>query len=303
MKSIPPKIFLITGGTGFIGKALCSKLSEQGAKIFVLTRSLRESNKQVHYITSLAELKKVKVDIIINLAGETIAQRWSCKAKEKIINSRVSITSDIVEYIKNAKHKPSLFISGSAIGYYGIDKTKEFNENTTPKEQQSFAQKVCSLWEKEALKVQKSVARLVLLRTAVVLNHDGGMLAKLLPSFRLGLGSIVGEGKQPISWIDREDLIRLILFIIENKEITGAINGSAPSPVSNKTFSLQLAKALHRPCFLKIPAFVFRLIFGQMADELMLAGQKVLPEKALKSGFKFSYPTIELSLNKIFKVK
>jgi uncharacterized protein (TIGR01777 family) len=301
LKDISQKVFLITGGTGFIGKALCKKLSEEGAEIFVLTRTLKESSKKIHYINSLSELVNVKIDIVINLAGETIAQRWSEKAKDKILNSRISVTSDIVQYIENAKHKPNLFISGSAIGYYGNDDTIEFNETTKPKNTESFSHKICKLWEEEALKAQNHVTRLILLRTAVVLEKNGGMLAKLLPSFHLGLGSIVGDGKQHISWIDREDLIRLILFIIENNEITGAINASAPNPVSNKIFSLSLAKALHRPCFLKTPAFVLRLIFGQMADELMLAGQKILPDKALKNGFKFSYPTIELSLNKIFK--
>ncbi len=301
MEGIEQKVFLITGGTGFIGRDLCNKLAEAGAEIFVLTRKLRNSTNQIHYINSLSELKDIKVDIIINLAGETIAQRWSTKAKEKILNSRLSITSGIVEYIKTCEHKPSLLISGSAIGYYGNDKTKEFDENAQLSLNDSFAHRVCRLWEEEALKAQEFIPRIVLLRTSVVLEKDGGMLGKLLLSFRLGLGSIVGDGEQTISWIDREDLIRLIFFIIENREISGPINACAPNPVNNRFFSLQLAKALHRPCFLRTPAFVFRLIFGQMADELMLAGSKVLPGKALSHGFKFLNPTIEKSFNKIFK--
>jgi len=301
LKGIAQKVFLITGGTGFIGKALCSKLAEEGAEIYVLTRKPKNSTNQIHYIESLSQLKNVKFDVVINLAGETIAQRWSSKAKAKILNSRLSITADIVEYIKTCKHKPSLLISGSAIGYYGNDKTKEFDENTKLSSNNCFAHRVCRLWEEEALKAQEFIPRVVLLRTSVVLEKDGGMLGKLLLSFRLGLGSIVGDGAQTISWIDREDLIRLIFFIIKNKKISGPINACAPNPVNNKVFSLQLAKSLHRPCFLKIPAFVFRLIFGQMADELMLAGQKVLPRKALRNGFNFLYPTIDKSFNKIFK--
>jgi len=301
LKEIAQKVFLITGGTGFIGKALCNKLAEAGAEIFMLTRKPIASLNQIHYIKSLSELKNVKIDVVVNLAGETIAQRWSNKAKERILNSRLSITADLVEYIKSAEHKPSLFISGSAIGYYGNDKTKEFDENTKLSSNNCFAHRVCRLWEEEALKAQKFIQRIVLLRTSVVLEKDGGMLGKLLLSFRLGLGSIVGNGEQIISWIDREDLIRLIFFIIENKKISGPINACAPNPVNNKVFSLQLAKALHRPCFLKMPAFLFRLIFGQMADELILASQKVLPVKALSNGFKFLYSTIDKSFNKIFK--
>lgn len=301
MLNIVEKSFLITGGTGFVGKELCFNLAEKGAKLFILSRNSHQSTNNIRYVKSFSEISKEKIDVVINLAGETIAQRWTKKTKERILNSRISVTSDLIEYIKNSEHKPSLLISGSAIGFYGNHHIGEFTEDTKPSASMGFAHKVCKSWEDEALKAKKYVERVVLLRTAVVLEKNGGMLAKLLPSFRLGLGSIISNGKQPLSWIDREDLIRLLVFIIENKDINGPINACAPIPSTNETFSRALAKALNRPCFLKVPSFVFRLIFGQMADEIMLSGQKVLPKKALENGFTFLYPTVEESLNKIFK--
>jgi uncharacterized protein len=300
------KTVLVTGGTGFIGNALCDRLIKSGFRVYVLTRrersSLSNNNNDVIYITKLDALVDTQIDIIINLAGESISKRWSAKTRVNIYDSRIITTRHIVEYIKSLNKKPALLISGSAVGYYGMDPQKVFYEETAPSnKEQSFAQHLCKSWEEEANQAQKLGTRVVLLRIGPVLEKDGGMLSKLLPSFYLGLGSTIGTGTQWLSWIDRDDLIDLILHIISNSKICGPINATAPNPVTNAQFSSALAKTIKRPFLLKVPAFIFKAIFGQMANEIMLQGQKVLPQKALHNGFKFNYPTIEESLQKIFR--
>lgn len=297
------KTILVTGGTGFIGQALCKRLITLGYKLYVLTRSTTyKSDKSIIYVNTLSELGDIDIDIIINLAGETISKRWTKTAKEQIYNSRILTTRNIVNYIKSKARKPALLISGSAIGYYGTDAQRSFNEESDVSNTAAgFAHALCRAWEEEALQAETLGVRVVRLRIAPVLGKGGGIISKLLPSFYLGLGSQIADGTQWFSWIDLDDLIDLILFCISNPEIHGSINAAAPTPVTNKDFSLKLAKAINRPCFLKTPAFFFKLVFGEMAEEIMLNGQKVLPQKALEHGFSFSYPSIEQSLAKIFK--
>jgi len=298
---------LITGGTGFIGKHLCQRLLEEGYILYILTRNKKLNgpgeSPVKFYINNLSEIQNIDIDIVINLAGETIAQRWTKNVKHKIYSSRIEKTRDLVNFMRSKKTKPTLLISGSAVGYYGTDSEKTFTEEDVNSVTSSqFASSLCKAWEDEASYAVPLGIRTVLLRIAPVLEKDGGMLAKLLLSFRLGLGSQIGSGHQFLSWIDRDDLIELILFTIHQKNINGPLNAASPNPIRNKEFSLALGKALRRPCFLRIPEFVFKLIFGQMAEEIMLNGQKVLPEKAMRYGFKFSYPTIEKSLSKILRV-
>jgi uncharacterized protein len=300
------KTVLVTGGTGFIGVVLCERLAESGFKVYVLTRAesraLHSHNNLIVYVNKLEVLGKVEIDLIINLAGESISQRWTRKAKENIYNSRILTTRYIINYMRSIKKRPQLFISGSAVGYYGGDSLKVFDEETGfSEDEKGFAQYLCQSWEAEARRAETLGVRVVLLRIGPVLEKNGGILSKLLPSFYLGLGSQIGSGRQWFSWIDRDDLIDLILFIISNTQIYGPINATAPNPVTNKDFSLALAKAINRPCLIKTPAFLLRLIFGQMAEEIMIQGQKVLPKKALNHGFRFAYPTIEKSLEKIFR--
>jgi uncharacterized protein (TIGR01777 family) len=298
-----PKKILITGGTGFIGQALCDCLLNQGYMLYVLTRKRNLSDQTANpnkiYINNLSDIQDNDINIVINLAGETISKRWTKSTKKRIYNSRILTTQDLVNYMRLKKIKPTLFISGSAVGFYGTDQEKIFDEDTSGSKYNSeFASHLCKAWENEALHAVALGVRTVLLRIGPVLEKSGGMLAKLLPSFYLGLGSLIGNGKQWLSWIDREDLIKLILFVIEHNDIEGPINATAPNPVTNKDFALTLAKAVKRPCLLKIPGFIFKLIYGQMANEIMLKGQKVLPTKALNHGFEFSYPTLEQSFAK-----
>ncbi len=300
------KTVLVTGGTGFIGTVLCARLVQSGFKVYVLTRSesrvLHSHNNLIVYVNKLEMLGMVEIDVFINLAGEAISQRWTRKAKENIYNSRILTTRYIIDYMKSLKKKPQLFISGSAVGYYGVNSLKVFDEETGfSEDEKGFAQYLCQSWEAEARRAETLGVRVVLLRIGPVLEKNGGILSKLLPSFYLGLGSQIGSGRQWFSWIDRDDLIDLILFTISNTQIFGPINATAPNPVTNKDFSLALAKVINRPCLIKTPEFVLRLIFGQMAEEIMIQGQKVLPQKALNHGFHFVYPTLEKSLEKIFR--
>jgi len=300
------KKILITGGTGFIGKHLCDRLIKDGHTLYILTRNQKlngtGNGHGKSYLNNLSEIQNIDMDIIINLAGENIAQRWTEDAKNRIYNSRITTTRDLVNFMKSKQTPPTLFISGSAVGYYGTNYDETFTEeNIAETTNSEFASSLCRAWEEEASHATDLGIRTVFLRIGPVLEKDGGMLARLLPSFRLFLGSQIGDGRQSLSWIDRVDLVELILFIMHQEHIDGPVNATSPNPVTNKEFSLALAEALRRPCLLKTPEFVFKLIFGQMAEEIMINGQKVLPQKALGCGFEFCYPTIQQSLSKIFK--
>ncbi len=304
--NISSKKILITGGTGFIGNHLCDRLLKDGHRLYILTRNQKLNNiatgNNKSYFNHLSQIQNIDIDIVINLAGETIAQRWTKSAKNRIYNSRISTSRDLINFMKAQQKLPKLLISGSAVGYYGCNNDKAFTEEDIPKNTNlEFSSSLCKDWENEALGASNLGVRTVCLRIGPVIAKDGGMLAKLLPGFLLCIGSQIGSGQQWLSWIDRDDLVELIIFIIHNKHIDGAVNATSPYPVTNKEFSLALAEALHRPCFFKTPEFVFRLIFGQMAEEIMLKGQKVLPKKALDCGFEFFYPTIEQSFLKIFR--
>ncbi|MBM4222912.1 MAG: TIGR01777 family protein [Gammaproteobacteria bacterium] len=293
---------LITGGTGFIGKVLCDRLSMLGYHLYILTRQKRlHSTQSVTYIQTLNELNDIQIEIIINLAGESIATRWTEQSKDRIYKSRIETTKALIEYIRSVNIRPKLFISASAIGFYGASLSQDFFEDTSPiNTTSSFASTLCQDWERTAREAESFGIRTVLLRLGVVLGRNGGILSQLFPSFYLGLGSQVGKGDQWLSWIDRDDLIELVLFVMQNSNVTGVLNATSPNPITNKEFSYALATAMHRPCFLRIPQWVIKQIFGQMGEEIMLNGQRVFPKKAIAYGFQFHYERIEKSLSKIF---
>ena len=292
---------LVSGGTGFIGTALCDRLSASGFIVYVLTRKkpLPHHQAKITYLNTLNELSDTPIDIVINLAGESIAKRWTRTAKQMIYDSRILTTRALVDYMRQAQHKPTLFISASAIGYYGYDHPDQvFAEDTVVQKTTGFAQSICQDWEAEAKRAQDLGIRLILLRIGPVLGKNGGMLSKLLPSVQHGLGAQMGNGKQWISWIDRDDLISLFLFLIHHPNLEGPVNATAPYPVSNKEFSLALAKVLNKPLYLTIPDIIMRILFGDMATEIMLNGHRVLPNRITTEGFSFAYPRIEASLSK-----
>ena len=292
---------LITGGTGFIGTALCSKLlNDKKNKLTILSRNPEKIKIPAKSISSLKLLEKdTSFDIIINLAGEPIAdKRWTEKQKQKIITSRIDTTDKVIEYIKTAKHKPKLLINGSAIGYYGINKTdKDFDENDTG--DNSFSSTLCKQWETAALQAKSFGVRTCLLRTGIVLGKNGGALSKILPPFNMGLGGKIGSGEQWMPWIHLEDLVGIILHCIEHDDINGAINGTSPNPLTNQNFTKILGLVLNRPTFMSIPAAIIKLLMGQMGVELLLSGKKILPVKITDKGYQFQYPELENALQNI----
>ena len=294
---------LITGGTGFIGKVLCKRLLVEGHSLFILTRRPETVTGQGKAISQLSELPESgdasRIDAVINLAGEPIAnKRWSAKQKELIISSRLDTTRMLIDYFKEVTHSPSVFISGSAIGYYGTGvSNEELNEGAAGDD--SFSSKLCQQWESKALEAQDLGIRTCLLRTGIVLGKDGGALSKMLLPFKLGLGGRIGCGDQWMPWIHVDDLVSIILHCIDNESLSGPVNGTAPSPVTNGAFSRELARALRRPALFPLPAFVVRLLMGEMGEELLLSGKKIVPEKLLHSGFNFHYDSLQAALRNI----
>ena len=289
---------LIAGGTGFIGRHLSSYLVSQGYKVTILTRVIpSKKNSSFHYIDSLNN--KDSYDIIINLSGKSLnSGRWNNKLKNELINSRVDSTQKIINYIEEIKEKPSLFINASAIGVYGSHLFEKFTENSQ-KTEQSFLSNLCEKWENIASKVSDPNVRVCYLRTGIVLGSDGGALKPMQIPFKFGLGASLGDGNQWMSWIHIEDVIRSILFIIQNKEISGPVNIVSPNPVINKEFSKTLANSLNRPLFFSIPKVVIKILLGEMGSELLLSSQFVVPEKLIKNGYTFKYTDLNDALKAI----
>jgi len=297
----------VTGGTGFIGKPLCQGLIDQGHYVTIVTRNMEKAASLFHgRITLVESLNTLSAhdafDAVINLAGEPISQRWSAKSQAEMLNSRMRMTGELIAFMTRASHKPSAFISGSAIGTYGTDEATTFTEETPASKDivGAFPREICEQWEAIAKAAEDLGIRTCLLRTGIVLETDGGALAQMLFPFEFGLGGPMGNAKQWFSWIHRDDLIRLIIHLLNNESMHGAVNATAPEPVTNKVFSRALGKAMRRPAILPLPAFQVKLLFGNMGETLLLAGQKVLPEKALQHGFRFHYPSIDAALQHIF---
>ncbi len=290
---------LVTGGTGFIGTVLVKLLITEGHQLTLLTRRPEEPSLQTlcntDIIQSLDQLTpKHRFDAIINLAGEGIAdKRWSTTRKQQLLDSRLKTTQALIDFIKQAEHKPGCLISGSAVGYYGDQGDKEVDEETEPNS--DFGQELCRRWETLAQQAQQEGVRACLLRTGLVVGHNGGFLKRMLLPFKLGLGGPIGNGQQWMSWVHLEDLVQLILWLLNNKDCQGAYNGVAPDPVTNKVFTQILARCLHRPALIPAPAPILKLALGEMST-LLLTGQKVWPKRALKQGFVFRFTELEPAL-------
>ncbi len=309
--------YLITGGSGFIGTELVKQLLLENHDITVLTRNEvatakhfaalmnaeREdfqSKTKVKTIGSLDEINPDQsFDIVINLAGQGIAdKRWTDEVKQQLVDSRIHITRALYEYLKEALIKPDVCISGSALGYYGLRETDD-KINESGETDNSFSSQLCQQWEAEAQAIEALGIRTCYLRTGIVLGKKGGALAKMLPSFKMGLGGRIGSGKQWMSWIHIEDLIGIIRFSVDNETVSGPINATASEPVSNKDFSKTLAKVLRRPAIFPMPAFIVKRLFGEMGEELLLSGQRVIPEKITQAGYQFKYAKLEDALRDI----
>ncbi len=297
---LPPQRVLVTGGTGFIGTALCQTLIDQGHRVTILTRDAASAAAKLHgrvtFIPALTAIATDEVfDTVINLAGEPLASgRWSEAKKRRIHESRVHTTEALLTLIARLEHKPALLISGSAIGYYGNDAVRDLTEESSPNP--GFTNEVCAVWEAAARKAEAFGVRVCLLRTGIVLEKNGGALAQMLFPFEFGLGGPMGSGGQWMSWIHRDDLIGLMLHIIHDGTIRGPINATAPNPVMHRDFVRALGRAMKRPAFLPLPGFVLRLLLGEMGQALLLEGQKVLPTKAQAHGYVFRFAHISEAL-------
>ncbi len=294
--------FLITGATGFIGTRLVEALTAAGHEVTVLTRDPAKAanlRPPLRLITSLDDVPSdARIDVIINLAGEPIANGlWTGKKRERILQSRLKMTEGIVRLIGWLEKPPALLISASAIGVYGAHGDEKLDENAELRP--SFGRDVCTAWEAAARQAEVLGVRVVTLRIGLVLGTDGGMLGQMLPSYEFGLGARIGSGEQWMAWIERDDLIRMIARIVSDKAISGPVNGTAPEPVRNAVFTRELARALRRPAFLAIPAWLLHSAAGDMADELLLTGRRVVPAGMLARGFKFQHETLRGALAKI----
>jgi uncharacterized protein (TIGR01777 family) len=298
-----PHTVLITGATGFIGSRLAQALSAAGHDVIALTRNPAKAivlRPPFRLITSLDQLPAAtRIDAVVNLAGEPIADGlWTRAKRRRILTSRLRVTRALLRLIGRLQQPPKVLISGSAIGWYGAWQDEALTEFDGGKN--GFLYGVCEAWEQTARRAQRVGVRVVRLRIGLVLGPQGGLLRALHVPFRLGLGGRIGSGAQWMSWIARDDLVRLIAHAIATPELTGPVNATAPEPVRNSDFAQALAGALGRRTRLRYPAALLRLVAGDLAGELMLAGQRVLPAKAEASGFAFRYPTLASALAGLF---
>jgi uncharacterized protein (TIGR01777 family) len=304
------KDIVIIGATGLIGQHLVSHLMSTGYYPIVVTRNISKGKKlfgesvQVVFwdgidASSLTEIINGSKGVV-NLAGESIATRWTKKKKETILKSRVNTTNTIVHAIKGCSHPPEVFIQASAIGYYPYDLIEQVDENGMVGN--GFLSQVVMQWEKAADKVEDK-SRLVIIRTGIVLSADGGFLDKILPPIKMFFGGWFGSGTQMLSWIHIDDHVNAIQFLIENNTVKGIFNLVSIEPLTYKQFVKQIGKNLKRPIWAPIPTFVVRLIFGQMANEVILSSQNVLPQRLLALGFKFKFIRIEGALKDLLHKK
>lgn len=287
----------ISGGTGFVGRALVQALCARGDECVVFSRDPASARlPQGAIAEKLDEAEPLPperlhgADAVVNLAGESVATRWTAEVKRRIKTSRVATTLSLVQAAQTAG-TVKRFVSASAVGYYGNDRgAVPLTESSSPGS--DYLAEVCHAWESAANTASTSEMRVVLLRIGVVLHPEGGALEKMLTPIRLGVGGRIASGKQYVSWIHRDDLVSMILFALENDAVQGPINATAPEPVTNAELTLALAKKLRRPAIFPVPAFALRALFGEMADNIT-GGQRVLPHRAEELGFTFRYPRLD----------
>lgn len=286
----------ITGGTGFIGRALIQQLKSENHHFTLLTRNtaMKSDNTHISYCYSLDALVDLNdFDAVINLAGEPIFdKRWTDEQKRKLIESRANLTNKLSQLINASANPPHTFLSGSAIGIYGdLPPSANFYTESTACHSESFASKLCKQWEMAALQAESDKTRVCIIRTGTVLSPEGGAVKKMLPLYQCGLGGKLGSGKQYWAWISLKDHIQAVIFLLKNANCSGAYNFVAPNPVKNEVFNRIFAKAVNRPAFFAVPEFVLRLALGER-DSLLLDNQQLVPEKLLAAGFVFQDPIL-----------
>jgi uncharacterized protein (TIGR01777 family) len=290
---------LITGGTGFIGQALCPRLAAAGHELVILTRQSTPALPRgaASAVTRLDTLDAGDFGAVINLAGAPIGDaRWTESRKRLLLESRVGTTAKVVEWMRCAARPPGVLVSGSAVGYYGEQGDRPITEDTPPTP--GFTHDLCAAWEAEAEKATKFGVRVCRMRIGVVLDRGGGALAKMLPAFRLGAGGTLASGAHYFPWIHREDIVAICQWLLERPESRGAYNAGSPNPVTNAQFTRALGRALGRPTVLPMPRSALKLLFGEMS-ELLLVSDRMLPKRLLEEGFRFRYPDLAGALGSI----
>lgn len=290
---------LVLGGTGFIGSALCKALASEGHALVLKTRDPDRWKDRFRSISDFSQLAaQERFDAVVNLAGEPIAdKRWTAAQKQRIVQSRTESTHSLLEWLSGLPVKPRVLIQASAIGYYGVSESEDIVDESVGGDG-SFSSELCRLWEAGAQGGESLGIRTCVLRTGVVLGH-GGALTRMLPAFRWGLGGRLGDGQQWFSWIHLADMVGIIRFCLERPDMRGAYNCTAPHPVRNETFTRALARVLHRPAVLHLPAWLVERLTGQMGRELLLRGRKVVPARLLAEGYAFQYTDLECALKAI----
>jgi len=300
---------VIAGGSGFLGLPLAQRLSAEGHDVLILTRrrDFTAGHGRVRAITWTphgdAGGWASEIDgagAVVNLAGESIgAKRWTAGRKQRILESRLLATRSMVAAIRRAAVPPSVLVNGSAVGYYGPHGDEIVTEET--RAGADFLAHVCVQWEAEAERASSDRTRVVCMRTGLVLETSGGALPRMLPPFRLGVGGPLGTGHQYWPWIHRDDWMALVRWTIQSPSVSGPVNATAPQPVTNQEFAAALGRAIRRPALLPMPAFALRLILGEMADGLLLSGQRAVPQRAERGGFTFRYAHVDEALQAVLK--
>ncbi|MCL7944850.1 TIGR01777 family oxidoreductase [Marinobacter sp. ATCH36] len=293
------KRILVTGGTGFIGQLLCQKLIADGHSLTVLSRqpahNVQSACGRVEAVNDLDELKGSEgFDAVINLAGEGIAdKRWSESRKQELRDSRIALTDQLVNISLSWKKLPLVMVSGSAVGFYGDQGSQRVTEDTPPHDE--FTHRMCSDWEQAALRLETSGVRVCLSRTGVVAGPGGGFLQRMLLPFKLGLGGRLGNGRQYMPWVHRDDVVAALTWMMDNESAKGAYNVVSPNPVTNRQFTKCLAGVLGRPAIFPAPAPVLKIALGEMSS-LLLTGQMAVPERLEAEGFQFRFPDLSPAL-------
>lgn len=292
---------VVSGSTGLVGTALTSVLAAKGHSVVPLVRRRPAAGETaIAWDPERGTIDGAGLegaDVVIHLAGENVFGRWSPAKQQRIRDSRVQGTRLLTDAIAGLARRPATLLAASAIGYYGDRGEEAVTEQSAPGE--DFLAHVARDWEAATAAASRAGIRVVNMRFGVVLTRTGGALAKMLPAFRLGLGGPVGSGNQYLSWISLDDVINAILHVLTTTSLTGPVNMTAPMPVTNREFAKTLGKVLGRPAVVAVPAFALRVAFGTEGAAMLQSGQRVLPERLLRSGFTFSHPTVEAALRSL----
>lgn len=294
----------VAGGSGFVGSALVRRLTDRGDDVVVLTRdrSHVKLGRPVLWDGRSAgpwSGEVASADAVVNLAGANIGEgRWTESRKRQLVSSRIEATRALLDALRTQHGRERVLVSASAVGYYGVREDEELDERSAGGD--GFLADLSREWEAVAREAE-AVARVVILRFGVILGREGGALQKMLLPFRLGAGGPIGDGRQWMSWIALDDVVRMIEWSIDRRETRGIFNATAPAPVRNRDFARALGRALNRPAFLPAPGFVLRLAFGEMAEEVLLGGQRVLPRRAEAEGFSFESRDVADALRRVLE--